>query len=393
MAVPTALETDSRTGGMEHFLSTNEVAARLGLDRSTVLRYLRTGKLVGSRVNGSYRISERAVAELLRSQTCTGPGTYAVATTDRLLSTQEVAMRLAVVPKTVLRYLNDGRLIGSRIGRVYRIRESSVVAFVRSTNATARENRGALATTIVNQRAGAGKTTTARNLTLSLQRLGQRVLAIDLDPQAALSVSLGVAPTTLTTSVYQALMDEDLDPKSVIRETPAGVDVLPATIDLAVAEVELVNMMQRELVLRDLLTKLRPGYDHILIDCPSSLGLLTINALAAADQLLIPVPCDDLSLHSITHLLRTIDLVKIRLNREIRVAGLVPNLAGGQSAQPSRILAKLRANFSGRIFDLIATEDTPTTGEAANGARHGDEAPNASSTAVYARLAQAIDQG
>lgn len=377
---------------MEHFLSTNEVAARLGVDRSTVLRYLRTGKLAGSRTNGSYRISERAVADLLQRQTYTGPGTYAATTTDRLLSAKEVAARLAVDPKTVLRYLNDGKLIGSRIGRVYRIRESSVVAFVRATNATAREKRGALVTAIVNQRAGAGKTATARNLTLSLQRLGQRVLAIDLDPQASLSVSLGVAPTTLTTSVYRALMDEGLDPRSVIRETSSGVDVLPATIDLAVAEVELVNMMQRELVLRDLLNKLRPRYDHIVIDCPSSLGLLTINALAAADQVLIPTPCDDLSLRSLSQLLRTIDLVKIRLNRELRVAGVLPIVVQIQGGEPEEILSTLRTNFSGRVFDVIANGQATAMAQAASSPLHPQQTPNGESAAAYARLAQVIDQ-
>jgi chromosome partitioning protein len=298
-----------------------------------------------------------------------------------------------VDPKTVLRYLSDGKLIGSRIGRVYRIRESSVVAFVRSTNATAREKRGALATAIVNQRAGAGKTATARNLALSLHRLGQRVLAIDIDPQASLSIGLGVVPTTLTTSVYRALMDESLDPQTVIRETPSGVDVLPATIDLAVAEMELVNMMQRELMLRDLLNKLRPRYDHIVIDCPSSLGLLTINALAAADQVLIPTPCDDLSLRSLSHLLRTIDLVKLRLNRELRVAGLLPNLVEVQGGQSEEILAKLRTNFSGRVFDAITNERVTVRVRAASTARYAVEVPNGDSDAAYARLAQAIDQG
>jgi chromosome partitioning protein len=188
-------------------------------------------------------------------------------------------------------------------------------------------------------------------------------------------------------------MDESLDPQTVVRETPSGVDVLPATIDLAVAEMELVNMMQRELVLRDLLNKLRPRYDHIVIDCPSSLGLLTINALAAADQVLIPTPCDDLSLRSLSQLLRTIDLVKIRLNRELRVAGLVPNVVDVQAGDPEGVLARLRTNFSGRVFDVVATERLTAGARAATSTRHVDDLPNGDSAAAYARLAQAIDQG
>jgi chromosome partitioning protein len=378
---------------MEHFLSTNEVAARLGVDRSTVLRYLRTGKLAGSRTNGSYRISERAVAELLHRQTYTSPGTYAATTADRLLSAKEVAARLAVDPKTVLRYLNDGKLIGSRIGRVYRIRESSVVAFVRATNATAREKRGALVTAIVNQRAGAGKTATARNLTLSLQRLGQRVLAIDLDPQASLSVSLGVAPTTLTTSVYRALMDEGLDPRSVIRETSSGVDVLPATIDLAVAEVELVNMMQRELVLRDLLNKLRPRYDHIVIDCPSSLGLLTINALAAAYQVIIPLQCEFLATRGLNLLLRTLTKIQGRLNRELKVAGILPTMFDGRTTNANEILTELRTSFPGQVYDVVIKNTVRLKESPAAGLSILDYDRHHETALAYMALAEEVARG
>ena len=130
------------------------------------------------------------------------------------------------------------------------------------------------------------------------------MLLVDLDPQASLSASTGIPIAHLTASVYQALLDEQVDPLPIIRETLSGVDILPATIDLAAAEVELVNMTLRELVLRDVLDKLRPRYDHILIDCPPSLGLLTINALAAADQVIIPLQCEFLATRGLTLLLR-----------------------------------------------------------------------------------------
>ena len=208
---------------------------------------------------------------------------------ERLLSTQEVATRLSVDRKTVLRYLRSGKLNGSRIGRDYRIPEGAVDALLRRTNSSVPVERQAVVTAVVNQKGGVGKTTTTFNLGVGLQRLGRRVLLVDLDPQASLSASAGVPIAHLTTSVYQALLDENVDPLPIIHQTLSGVDLLPATIDLAAAEVELVNMTLRELVLRDLLTKLRPRYDHILIDCPPSLGLLTINALAAADRVIIPL--------------------------------------------------------------------------------------------------------
>jgi excisionase family DNA binding protein len=177
---------------------------------------------------------------------------------ERLLSTHEVAERLAVDKKTVLRYLRSGKLTGSRIGRDYRIPEGSVSALLRRTNSTVPEQRRATITAVVNQKGGVGKTTTTFNLGVGIHRLGRRVLLVDLDPQASLSVSIGVPIAHLTASVYQALLDEQIDPIPIIRETLSGVDILPATIDLAAAEIELVSMTLRELVLRDLLDKLRP---------------------------------------------------------------------------------------------------------------------------------------
>src|SRR5215218_5072983 len=200
---------------------------------------------------------------------------------ERLLSTQEVATRLSVDRKTVLRYLRSGKLNGSRIGRDYRIPEGAVDALLRRTNSSVPAERQAVVTAVVNQKGGVGKTTTTFNLGVALERLGRRVLLVDLDPQAALSVSAGVPIAHLSVSIYQALITDGLDPKPIVVKTASGVDVLPATIDLAAAEIELVNVTLRELVLKEVLAQLKGDYDHILIDCPPSLGLLTINALAA----------------------------------------------------------------------------------------------------------------
>src|SRR3954462_7388535 len=264
---------------------------------------------------------------------------------ERLLSTQEVAERLAVDKKTVLRYLRSGKLAGSRIGRDYRIPEGSVAALLRRTNSNTTEQRRATVTAVVNQKGGGGKTPTTFNLGVGIHRLGRRVLLVDLDPQASLSVSMGVPIAHLTTSVYQALLDEQIDPIPIIRETLSGVDILPATIDLAAAEIELVNMTLRELVLRDLLDKLRPRYDHILIDCPPSLGLLTINALAAADQVIIPLQCEYLATRGLTLLLRTLTKIQGRLNRDLKVAGILPTMLDGRTTNANEILTELRANF------------------------------------------------
>lgn len=310
---------------------------------------------------------------------------------ERLLSTQEVADRLAVDKKTVLRYLRSGKLAGSRIGRDYRIPEGSVAALLRRTNSNMSEQRRAMVTAVVNQKGGVGKTTTTFNLGVGIHRLGRRVLLVDLDPQASLSVSMGVPIAHLTSSVYQALLDEQVDPIPIIRETLSGPDILPATIDLAAAEVELVSMTLRELVLRDLLDRLRPRYDHILIDCPPSLGLLTINALAAADQVIIPMQCEYLSTRGLTLLLRTLDKVKSRLNRDLRVAGILPTMFDGRTTHAKEVLEELRTNFPGQVFDVVIKDsvrvkESPAAGLSIFDYDHGHDVARA-----YMKLAQEVD--
>ena len=310
---------------------------------------------------------------------------------ERLLSTQEVADRVSVDKKTVLRYLRAGKLTGSRIGRDYRIPEGAVSALLRRTNSLAPTERSAVVTAVVNQKGGVGKTTTTFNLGVALQRRGRRVLLIDLDPQAALSASIGVPVAHLTASVYQALLDEKVDPVPIIRETLSGVDILPATIDLAAAEVELVNMTLRELVLRDVVAKLRPRYDHILIDCPPSLGLLTINALAAADRVIIPLQCEYLATRGLTLLLKTLEKVQARLNRELRIEGILATMFDGRTTHANEILTELRTNFPGQVFETVIKSAVRVKESPAAGLSIFDYDPNHDVAKAYVRLAQEVD--
>ncbi len=309
-----------------------------------------------------------------------------------MLSTQEVADRLAVDPKTVRRYLQQGKLAGSRIGRDYRIPEAAVAALLRRTSPTATERVG-MVTAVVNQKGGVGKTTTSFNLGVGLHRLGRRVLLVDLDPQASLSASAGIPIAHLTTSVYQALLDEDVDPLSIVHGTPSGVDILPATIDLAAAEVELVNMTLRELVLRDMLTKLRPRYDHIIVDCPPSLGLLTINALAAADQVIIPMQCEFLATRGLTLLLRTLGKVQSRLNRDLRVAGILPTMFDGRTVHANEVLSEIKASFPGQVFDVVIKDSVRVKESPAAGLSILDYDRTHDVAKAYLKLAGEVDRG
>jgi chromosome partitioning protein len=312
---------------------------------------------------------------------------------DRLLSTHEIAARLGVDTKTVLRYLHSGRLKGSRLGRDYRVSETALTALLTKTDPAASPERGGLITAVVNQKGGVGKTTTTFNLGVALTRLGRRVLLVDLDPQAALSVSTGIAIAHLQTSIYQALLDDRVDPLPIICQTISQVDVLPATIDLAAAEVELVNMTLRELVLRDVLAKVRSRYDHILIDCPPSLGLLTVNALAAADQVLIPLQCEFLATRGLTLLLKTLDKIQARLNRDLRIAGILPTIFDGRTSHANEILAELRANFPGQVFDVVIKDSVRVKESPAAGLSILDYDPKHDVARAYMKLAQEVDGG
>jgi chromosome partitioning protein len=275
---------------------------------------------------------------------------------DSILTTKQVADRLGVDTKTVLRYLHAGKLKGTRIGRDYRIPQSALLALLSTEGPSPRSEiapQNAVVTAVVNQKGGVGKTTTVFNLGCALRRLGRKVLLVDLDPQAALSVSAGIPVAQVTASIYQALLDDSIEPLSLIYQTQAGVDVLPATIDLAAAEVELMSMTLRELVLKDVLTKVRSRYDHILIDCPPSLGLLTVNALAAADRVIIPLQCEFLATRGLTLLLKTLSKIQARLNRDLKITGILPTMFDGRTTHANEILDELRSNFHSQVFETV----------------------------------------
>jgi chromosome partitioning protein len=312
---------------------------------------------------------------------------------ETLLSTQQVADRLGVDKKTILRYLHQGKLKGSRIGRDYRIPESALTSLLSKTSPSSSPTppRVARIIALVNQKGGVGKTTTTFNLGVALHRLGRRVLLVDLDPQAALSVSAGIPIAQLTTSIYQILLDDSIDPAGTIRETPSGVDILPATIDLAAAEVELVNVTLRELVLKDVLAKVRNRYDYILIDCPPSLGLLTINALAAADEVIIPLQCEFLATRGLALLLRTLSKVQARLNRNLRVAGILATMFDGRTTHANEILNELKVNFPGQVFDVVIKNTVRVKESPAAGLSILDYDPHHDVSQAYMKLAAEVD--
>ena len=206
---------------------------------------------------------------------------------------------------------------------------------------------------VANQKGGVGKSTTAVNIGAYLALAGARVLVADLDPQGNASTGLGLDHRDIEPSIYDVLTGEAL-PTAAIRPTGvANLHVLPSTIDLAGAEVELVSAMSRETRLRRALESIDHEYDTILIDCPPSLGLLTVNALAAADELLIPIQCEYYALEGLGQLLRNVELVRANLNPELRIGGIVLTMYDGRTRLALQVVDEVRKHFTDLVYQTV----------------------------------------
>ena len=206
---------------------------------------------------------------------------------------------------------------------------------------------------VANQKGGVGKSTTAVNIGAYLALAGARVLVVDLDPQGNASTGLGLDHRDIEPSIYNVLTGEAA-PAAAIRPTGvANLHVLPSTIDLAGAEVELVSAMSRETRLRRALQSVDHQYDTILIDCPPSLGLLTVNALAAADELLIPIQCEYYALEGLGQLLRNVELVRANLNPELRIGGIVLTMYDGRTRLALQVVDEVRKHFTDLVYQTV----------------------------------------
>jgi chromosome partitioning protein len=206
---------------------------------------------------------------------------------------------------------------------------------------------------VANQKGGVGKSTTAVNIGAYLALAGARVLVIDLDPQGNASTGLGLDHREIEPSIYDVLTGEAA-PGAAIRATGVpGLHVLPSTIDLAGAEVELVSAMSRETRLRRALQSVDHQYETILIDCPPSLGLLTVNALAAADELLIPIQCEYYALEGLGQLLRNVELVRANLNPELRIGGIVLTMYDGRTRLALQVVEEVRKHFTDIVYQTV----------------------------------------
>ncbi|MEA2476423.1 MAG: chromosome partitioning protein, partial [Actinomycetota bacterium] len=244
---------------------------------------------------------------------------------------------------------------------------------------------------LANQKGGVGKTTSTISLAAALAELDYRVLAVDFDPQGGVALGLGIEPASLDVSVYNALLDRSCDVESVVMKTSVtNLDVLPSNIDLAAAELMLVQEVAREQSLMRVLAPLRVKYDFILIDCPPSLGLLTINALTAADGVIVPLECEYYALRGMALLMDSIERIKERLNPRLQIDGILATMVDSRTLHSREVLERVKEAFGARLFDTVIRKtirfaEAPVAGEPIL-----TYAPTSNGAVAYRELAQEV---
>jgi chromosome partitioning protein len=207
---------------------------------------------------------------------------------------------------------------------------------------------------IFNQKGGVGKTTTNINLAACLAIKGKKILVLDIDPQGNTTSGLGVSKKKLSDTVYNILIDKNYDPRrAVIHTAVENLDLIPASVDLAGAEVELVQIEEREKTLKHGLDQVKGDYDYIFIDCPPSLGLLTINSITAVDSVLIPIQCEFYALEGVSQLVSTIELVKKSLNPRLEIEGVVLSMFDGRTNLSAAVVQEVKKYFRDKVYSTV----------------------------------------
>ncbi|MDD4291837.1 MAG: AAA family ATPase [Clostridia bacterium] len=238
-----------------------------------------------------------------------------------------------------------------------------------------------------NQKGGVGKTTTAINIATFCAKKGKKVLLVDFDPQGNASSSFGIQKNKLKETVYDLLVGRTTPDQVVYKTDVNGLNILPSNVDLAAAEVELVGQKRRECFLRDALSVAKLDYDYIMIDCPPSLGLLTLNALVAADSVIIPIQSEFFALEGLTQLVKTIQLVKQRLNPSLVVGGVILTMNDTRSIMSRQVSQEIKGYFGDKVYETTVPRNIKLCEAPSFGIPVSIHAPKSNGAIAYAKIA------
>jgi len=244
---------------------------------------------------------------------------------------------------------------------------------------------------VVNQKGGVGKSTTSVNLGAGLAELGESVLLVDIDPQGNGTSGLGIDKSEIELTIYDVLIEGEEIVNAIISTTNKGLDLLPANIELAGAEIELVSIISREGRLKKAIQPIKDNYDYIIIDCPPSLGLLTLNALTAADRIIVPIQCEYYALEGLGQLMQTIELVRKNLNEDLKLDGVVLTMYDARTNLAQQVIDEVKEYFDDLVYSAIIPRNVRLSEAPSFGQPITTYSPGSSGAKAYRKLAKEVN--
>ena len=243
---------------------------------------------------------------------------------------------------------------------------------------------------VANQKGGVGKTTTAINLSSCLAEKGKKVLAVDMDPQGNMTSGLGVDKNSVENTIYDLIIGESSIDEVLNKDIMKNLDIIPANIDLSAAEIELIDVEDKEYIVRNVIKDIKDNYDYIIIDCPPSLSMLTINAMTTATSVLVPIQCEYYALEGLSQLIHTVDLVRDRLNPELEIEGVVFTMYDARTNLSLQVVENVKDNLHQNIYKTIIPRNIRLAEAPSYGVPINEYDPKSAGSESYMRLAEEV---